>query len=105
MKFLNCQQLSVAHRAPIISFIAGYSVRQYLKRSKPCNDCLYLLTVDKEFLLDFVSESEFKLLQLTDRGGLKYPSQHVLNSILILWKIFFAIESDRAIVQACKLTI
>ena len=30
-----------------LAFIAGYSVHQYLKRSKPCNDCLYLLTIDK----------------------------------------------------------
>ena len=60
------------------------------KPSKPCHVCLHLLTVDKEIILDLVSDSEFKLLQLTDRGGLKFPSEPVLDSILVLWKRFMS---------------
>ena len=78
-----------------LAFIAGYSIHQYLKSSKPCHICLNLFTVDKEFPLDLASDSEFKLLQLTDRGGLKYPSEPVLNYILVLWKTFYAIENDK----------
>ena len=37
----------------------------------------------------------FKLLELTDLGSLKYPSEPVLESILTLWKLFSAIENDR----------
>ena len=36
---------------------------------------------------------EFKLLQLTDRGRLKYPSEPLLSVVIILWKIFVLIES------------
>ena len=34
------------------------------------------------------------LLQLTDRGRLKYPSEPVFYVVIILWKIFVLIESD-----------
>ena len=54
-----------------------------------------MLTVDKEFLLDLDLDSQYTLLQLTDRGGLKYPSEPVLNSILVLWKTFSAIENNK----------
>ena len=78
-----------------LAFIAGYSVHQYLKLSKPCHIGLNLFTFDKAFLLDLASDSEFKLLQLTDRGGLKYPSEPILNIILVSWKIFYAIENNK----------
>ena len=54
-----------------------------------------MLTVDKEFLLDLDLDSQYTLLQLTDRGGLKYPSEPVLNSILVLWKTFSVIENNK----------
>ena len=34
-------------------------------------------------------------MHLTDRGGLKYPSEPVLDSILVLWKRFYAIENNK----------
>ena len=40
-----------------LAFIAGYSVHQYLKQTKPCHVCLHKLTVDKEFLLDLDLDS------------------------------------------------
>ena len=40
-----------------------------------------------------MSRPEFKLLQLTDRGGLKYPTHIVLDSIVTLWKTLVAVET------------
>ena len=70
---------------------------QILKHHQLCHDCLDTLTFDKEFLFDLDFPSEFKLLQLTDRGQLKYPSEPLLSVVImenILWKIFILIESD-----------
>ena len=44
-------------------------------------------------IFDEDSQPEFRLLQLTDRGGLKYPSEFILESIVTLWKTLIAIES------------
>ena len=43
-------------------------------------------------LLYGFSKSDFKLLELPDRGSLKYPSESVLESIPTLWLLFSAIE-------------
>ena len=51
------------------------------------------MTIDKDFIFDEDPQPEFRLLQLTDRGGLKYPSEFILESIVTLWKTFIAIES------------
>ena len=77
-----------------LAFIAGYAVHKYLKHHQLCHVCLDALTFEKEFLFDPDFPSEFKLLQLTDRGRLKYPSEPVLSVVIILWKIFVLIESD-----------
>ena len=55
-----------------LAFIAGYAVHKYLKHHQPFHVCLDTLTFDKEFLFDHDFPSEFKLLQLTYRGGLKH---------------------------------
>ena len=75
-----------------LAFIAGYSVHKFLKRSQECHVCSGALTYDKELV--FESHSEFKLLQLTDRGGLKYPPEPALTSVITLWKILIAIENN-----------
>ena len=54
-----------------LAFIAGYSIHQYLKRSQPCRLCRDFLTVDKDLIIDDLSISQFKLLDLSDRGCLK----------------------------------
>ena len=56
--------------------------------------CTDMLSYDKDIILDSDSISQFKLLQFTDRGGLKYPSEPVLSSVITLWKILFAIEDN-----------
>ena len=76
-----------------LAFIAGYAVHKYLKKALQCNVCLELLTIDKDFLFYEMSQPEFRLLQLTDRGGLKYPTHIVLDSIVTLWKTLVAVET------------
>ena len=56
--------------------------------------CTDVLTYDKEFSIESDSLSQFKLLQLADRWGVKYPSDPILSSVITLWKIFFAIEDN-----------
>ena len=78
-----------------LAFIAGYSAQQYLKRSQPCRVCRDILTLDRDLLFDEPTIiSHFKLLELSDRGGLKYPSEIVLESIVTAWKILVCIEND-----------
>ena len=77
------------------AFIAGYAVHKYLKHHQPCHVCLDTLAFEKEYLFDPDFPSEFKLLQLTDRGRLKYPSEPLLSVVIILVKIFVLIESNR----------
>ena len=55
--------------------------------------CIDLLTIDKDIIFDEDSQPEFRLLQLTDRGGLKFPSEFILKSKVTLWKTLIAIES------------
>ena len=52
-----------------LAFIAGYAAHQYLKYSPPCHICGDVLIIDKDFLIDEPFGLEYKLLQLTDRGG------------------------------------
>ena len=74
-------------------FIIGYGVHKYMERTQPCHVCIDLLTIDKYFIFDENSQPEFRLLELTDRGGLKYTSEYILESIVTLWKTLIAIES------------
>ena len=84
-----------------LTFIAGYSVHQYLKHSQPCRICWDILTFDRDLLVDESSTlSQFKLLELSDRGGLKYPSEVVLESIVTSWKILICIENDSELMPA-----
>ena len=83
------------HSGPsILAFIAGHSTHQYLKRRYDCMICRDLLTMDKDLLIDEPSLSQFMLLDLSYRGGLKYLSELVLESIVTAWKIFVSIEND-----------
>ena len=75
-----------------LAFIAGYSIHRYFKCSQPCLICRDILTLEKDLIIDDISQ--FKLLDLSDRGSLKYPSEMVLEFIVIVWKIFVNIEND-----------
>ena len=48
------------------------------RRLKLCHVCIDFLSIDKDFLFDEDSQPELKFIRLTDRGGLKYPSEFIL---------------------------
>ena len=48
--------------------IVGYSIHRYFKCSQPCLICRDILTVEKYFFFHDMSLSQFKLLDLSDRG-------------------------------------
>ena len=72
---------------------------QYLKRSRPCQIFREVLTIERDLLVDEHPLSKFKLLELTDRGGLKYPSKVVLESIVTAWRIYIGIENDSQLME------
>ena len=85
-----------------LAFIGGYAAFSLLKRLAKgrdlCFDCTSILTEDKSLeIQDF--ESTLGLVQLLDRGGLKWPSKQVLNAIFTLWKVFIAIERSPALLK------
>ena len=51
-----------------------------------------MLTIDKDLLVDKEFVSQYKLLEISDRGRLKYPTEIVLESVVTLWKIFSIIQ-------------
>ena len=63
-----------------LAFIAGYGVHKYMKRTQPCHVCIDLLTIDKDIIFDEDSQPEFRLLQLTERGGLKQWSSNFFSA-------------------------
>ena len=59
-------------------------------------DCLIFLTKDK--VIEFVDyESAYTLIEIIDRGSLKWPSRPVIDVISELWNIYTSIESDQAL--------
>ncbi|KAI6655366.1 hypothetical protein LOD99_2201 [Oopsacas minuta] len=80
-----------------LSFIAGYSVHAYYKHSTKCQSCLLFLTENKEMEIEEPSDSEYRLIQIIDRGSLKWPSSDVIDAIITLWKVFSSIESQPSI--------
>ena len=81
-----------------LAFIAGYTVYSYFKNSNRCQSCLSFLTEDKEMEIE-TSESIYKLLQIMDRGALKWPSGFVVNVIVCVWRIFTSLEQQPQLFQ------
>ena len=75
-----------------IVFIAGYAVHKYLIKSKNCSECSFFLTEEKDLHIEEPPDSKYKLVEIIDRGSLKWPSETVIESILILWTTFKKIE-------------
>ncbi|KAI6655342.1 Transposable element P transposase [Oopsacas minuta] len=80
-----------------LSFIAGHSVHAYYKHSTKCQSCHLFLTENKEMEIEEPSDSEYRLIQIIDRGSLKWPSSDVIDAIITLWKVFSSIESQSSI--------
>ena len=61
-------------------------IRKLTKTSELCPECYSLLTEDKSIEIEDL-DYNFSLIQLLDRGGLKWPSKQVLNSVFTTWKV------------------
>ena len=57
------------------------------------NHVSLILTENKEMEIEEPFESEYRLIQIIDRGSLKWPSSDVIYAIITLWKLFSSIES------------
>ena len=75
-----------------LTFIAGYTVHSYYKKSNRCQACLSFLTEDKEMEIGESLDSAYTLLQSIDRGSLKWPSTCVIEVVVSLWKICKSIQ-------------
>ena len=71
-----------------LAFIGGYSVHQLWTHTPICSECMMCLTEDKYFHLDEPPNSKYKILEFTDRGNLKWPSDIVIDAVVLVWKIF-----------------
>ena len=77
-----------------LAFIGGYTVHQLWKHFTPCNECMLYLTKDKYFHIEDPQHSKYKILEFIDRGNLKWPSDIVLDAVVLVWKIFRSIEQS-----------
>ena len=75
-----------------LNYVAGYAVFSYLKLFPHCTDCQNFLTSPKDIEVD--NDTGFSLIDLLDRGSLKYPSESVFESVLIIYEIFLKIDSS-----------
>ena len=52
------------------------------------------LTEEKDMDIEEPPDSKYKLIQVVDRGSLKWPSNCILEAIVTLWKVFSTIVND-----------
>ena len=52
------------------------------------------MTEDKHLHFDEPLDSKYKILDFIDRGNLKWPSDIVLDAVVLVWKVFRVIEQD-----------
>ena len=83
-----------------LAFIAGYAIHRICKSklcskkvisnttTSLCSQCVFLLTRIESFALE-CEDSDLTLIYLADRGGLKYPSDEVINAVTTSWKILY----------------
>ena len=77
-------------------FIAGYAVHSYMKSTSKCDVCLKFLTENKDILFD---TPKFQLINVIDRGSLKWPSNIVVDSIVMVWRCFSVIEQNESLLK------
>ncbi|XP_049805645.1 uncharacterized protein LOC126248581 [Schistocerca nitens] len=101
--------LSVKDIATSLTFIAGYCAHAVIKKLK-CESCLNEIVIEKELPIN----EHFSLIQRLDHGGLKYPSDTILNMIVYTYIViskllkeherdFLACTNQRAIACAVAL--
>ena len=77
-----------------LAYVAGYVVFSYLKKSNACADCHNFLTSEKQMEVVNDMGSQFILIDLLDRGSLKYPSIAVIDCVNIVYETFMKIDSS-----------
>ena len=76
-----------------LAFIGGYTVHQLWKHLT-CTNCMMYLREDKHLHFDEPLDSKYKILDFIDRGNLKWPSDIVLDAVVLVWKVFRVIEQE-----------
>ena len=75
-------------------FIGGYTVYSYLKTTN-CHHCVQKLTENKD--IEISETTKYDLARYIDRGSLKWPSDIVIESIIVLWKIFTKLDENESL--------
>lgn len=75
---------------PVLVYIAGYSVHSVLKYLNNCQFCNFLLTRNDEI---FYHENHV-LIHHQDRGGLKYPTDDVINIVTYAYIVITKLLSE-----------
>lgn len=68
---------NVSDTLPVIVYLAGYCAHIVHKKIK-CNLCREKVSSDRQLL----SEDDFNLIKVTDRGGLLYPTEVITNAVV-----------------------
>ena len=73
--------------------MAGYAVFSYLNESNGCPMYKDFLETEKSIQVNDDIGNQFRLIELLDRGSLKYPSTCVIDITKIIYDIFCKIDS------------
>ena len=65
----------------------------YFKKSSGCLSCHYFLTTNKPLEVNNNFGSQYTLIDLVDRGSLKYTSHNVVECLFILYESFLKIDN------------
>ena len=79
--------------------MAGYTVHKFYMRSTKCSMYLKFITIDKDFLFEQPLDSKYSYLEIVDRGSLKWPSDRIVDAVVVLWRIFVAIDGDNSLMS------
>ena len=74
-----------------LNYVAGYAIFSYLNKSTDCRDCHNFLTSPKD--IQVLNDTGFSMIELLDRGSLKYPSELVYQALIIMYEIFLKIDN------------
>ncbi|GBO13031.1 hypothetical protein AVEN_40191-1 [Araneus ventricosus] len=72
---------------PLYVYLSGYAVYK-LKPYLQCNDCIKLLSVEKELIFELTSSAAKEYLLDVDKGKLTYPDEDIVKIFVASYKIF-----------------
>ena len=82
-----------------LTYVAGYALFSYMKKTNKCTNCYNFLTTDKQMELLNDVGSQYILVDLLDRGSLMFPSLTVIDCVNIIYSTFMKIDTSEII---CK---